>query len=1081
MASMLELCKPRPEILAGTFNPEVFTAALSPIIDFYRGNNSTAVDNIYTDATLFFREATYPTQGLCTVLAEVFGRLAGDMAVPAIHRLETAFGGGKTHTLIACTHIACKGKELQDVTANILNAELLPAPGSVIVVGVGGEDIPVHKPKGKALVPYTLWGEIAYQIGGEDLYREIEDEASSYAAPGKTYFTKVLADRKILIMLDELAQYAARLEAARPDGASQLAAFLMALHGYARNRSGIAILLTLASATDAFARQTGHLAELLSQVKGEEIKEDDAVGIGEKAVRGVASVVARDAVQITPVQAAEISSVLAKRLFISVDRDGARQAAGDYMELYTRNAALLPDEATNEYFKDRMVVNYPFHPTLVDFLNKKLAVAENFQGTRGVLRVLALAVRRLWEQQCNEPMIHACHLDLRSDRVVNEILGRTGSSDLLFILNADVGGVDTGTLEGGRSNAEIADRRNPHPLGYPLFEYTWKTVFLHSLVGREEGTDSKIMGITEPEALFAGSFPGLTPPQVRTALEAISEEAFYLRCEQGKYYASQQPTINSVLARIRKTVTAAQIEKLLEAAARKIITGAAGPFHVEHDVSQPEHLPDGKNKPVLGIVSLNAQHFDVEEMITTKGINKPREQQNLVFLLVPDTVNVNHPTQQQIVSDRSTKTEAARQRVRDLARQVKAIRVLLEKPQSYGVSPQHLREDDFRSRHAEREHALETSVAGIYTSLYYPSAAGQIVCREIKTAGGEGGTPFIEQIRQVLIKDSQLLTADNTTQADLLNLSKLFFGTADTAALAQLWTDFCCRRNWPVVESSSVFEQLMRAGVQKGAWCVFRMGSEENIKPEEFYDRENVIPMGVNLSAPGYGLITPQGAKQRGWSETEKVDPAKIRDGIIRIVALNGIASINEINNTLAESHGELAPQDLNDAVVMLIKESRLYLYRGEKMQEEKPVLIFGNAAVLYTPQLTDILITPAQAAQRGWVTAGQDNFSLSGKEGAAQLLPLLRRLGSLYSKGAKSTIKEMYLVDLQVNGGGFLRLQLTDVPPAAMKILGELFEVLDGVVKAEPRTEAFLNINDPDENCPFLQELKAAEKKDGP
>jgi len=33
------------------------------------------------------------------------------------------------------------------------------------------------------------------------------------------------------------------------------------------------------------------------------------------------------------------------------------------------------------------------------------------------------------------------------------VLGRTGSSDLLPVLNADIGGVDTAQLEGGRSNS----------------------------------------------------------------------------------------------------------------------------------------------------------------------------------------------------------------------------------------------------------------------------------------------------------------------------------------------------------------------------------------------------------------------------------------------------------------------------------------------------------------------------------------------------------------------------------------------------------------------------------------------------
>ena len=112
---------------------------------------------------------------------------------------------------------------------------------------------------------------------------------------------------------------------------------------------------------------------------------------------------------------------------------------------------------------------------------------------------------------------------------------------------------------------------------------------------------------------------------MRKALEAISETAFYLRFEQGKYYANENPTINSVLARIRKTVQGDQIENLLQTAARKIIIEDQGPFHVEHDVTQPEHLPDDKNKPVLGVVSLAAETIDPEAMVTTKGLNRPRE------------------------------------------------------------------------------------------------------------------------------------------------------------------------------------------------------------------------------------------------------------------------------------------------------------------------------------------------------------------------------------------------------------------------------------------------------------------------
>ena len=195
------------------------------------------------------------------VISEVFSRLSGDNTAPAIHRLETAFGGGKTHTLIACTHLAYKGKEAAGFVGDIINEDQLPNPGEISVAAVAGDEISVQKPKGTRLVPYTLWGEIAFQLGGEALYGQVEEDAVSPAAPGKNYFETVFEDRKVLLMVDELAQYAARLSAAMPDGGNQLAAFLMSLHGYTRTRSGMAILLTLGQFRRCLCQSDGALGE----------------------------------------------------------------------------------------------------------------------------------------------------------------------------------------------------------------------------------------------------------------------------------------------------------------------------------------------------------------------------------------------------------------------------------------------------------------------------------------------------------------------------------------------------------------------------------------------------------------------------------------------------------------------------------------------------------------------------------------------------------------------------------------------------------------------------------------------------
>jgi len=1085
MGSVLDYCQPRQEIIAGNFNPEVFTASLSPIIDYYQGK-STQLDSIYTNAEIFFNDATYPTQGLKTTLEEVFSRIASDATVPAIHRLETSFGGGKTHTLIACAHIAKQGNKLRQNLEAIVDGSILPEPDSVYLVGIAGEDIPVHQPKGTTLVPYTLWGEMAYQVGGEDLYREVEEEANSYAAPGKNYYEKVLAGKKVLIMLDELAQYAARLEAARADGSNQLAAFLMSLHAYARNRTGIAIVLTLASTTDAFSNQTKQLAELIRQVRGDDTTEGDAIGIGERALKGVASVVARDAVQITPVQARELSSVLSKRLFTSIDRDGAKETVANYLEMYQRNSASLPEEAGRDDYAARMLSNYPFHPTLVDFLNTKLSNAENFQGTRGVLRVLSLAVRRIWQQEQPVSMIHSCHLDFKSDRVTNEVLGRTNSSDLHFILNTGVGGVDTGNIEGGRSNAEIADHLNPHPSGFPYHEYTWKTVFLHSLVGREEGLQSRIFGITEPEALFAVAFPELTPSQINIALEEIKKSAFYLRCDEGKYYADKNPTINHILARIRKTLKGKVIENILKDSARKIIKQGNGTFLVEHDVQTPEDIPDGRNRPVIGVISLSAETLDVKGMFTAKGIHTPREQQNLVILLAPKTVPVvseGHESQNSLFPDSDAQLSfsmADKHKLEDLARQVCAMQILSDKPLNYGVKPARLEETDFKKNKATTENDLMTAIASQYSNLYFPGTGGEIIRREIRTGGGEGGAPFYQLIRETLMQEGKLLTASNTTQSDLMTLSKLFFTQQDNISIKRLLQNFSCSRSWPLLEEPAVLDQILRAGIEKGAWCIYRISDEESIKPDEFYGSDTGVPMSINLNETGYSLVTVQGANQRGWTVSDKPDSLKIKDGITKYLYEVGLTSIDKVLEKVSEDYGNVGMADVASAVSDLVKHNRLYAAQHiPDNEQEKPALIKGEQAMLYSPNPSDHIMTPAQAAERNWIEQQKQSYTLSGRDGAKIFLPLIGRLGSLYTRGARSQIDDLDIVGLKLKTGGSIRVAFTDLSADAIKNLDEFFDLLSSIADKSEDSEVHLEIRNPLDECLLIKELQKLKQGD--
>ncbi len=153
MKSILQTCTPRNDLLEGTFNPEIFTANLLQVIEHYRGGEGV-LRNIYTDPEKFFQEGTYPTEGMRQVIGNIYGRLAAkDAMYPAIQRLETAFGGGKTHTLIAAAHIAYLGKAISHLTADLLDSNLLPEEGEITVVGVAGDRVAIHETKGATLTP----------------------------------------------------------------------------------------------------------------------------------------------------------------------------------------------------------------------------------------------------------------------------------------------------------------------------------------------------------------------------------------------------------------------------------------------------------------------------------------------------------------------------------------------------------------------------------------------------------------------------------------------------------------------------------------------------------------------------------------------------------------------------------------------------------------------------------------------------------------------------------------------------------------------------------------------------------------
>ena len=167
----------------------------------------------YADAKLFF-ERSYLTAGLRDLLTLAVRRVSGQGGQPVIS-CQTNFGGGKTHSLIALFHLlsGISLAELPDDVADLVRdagVPELPKVNRAVIVGNrfgAGETHP--KPDGTQV--NTIWGEIAWQLGGADAYTLIADSDHNRTNPGDAIRDVLATCAPCLVLIDEWVAYAREL------------------------------------------------------------------------------------------------------------------------------------------------------------------------------------------------------------------------------------------------------------------------------------------------------------------------------------------------------------------------------------------------------------------------------------------------------------------------------------------------------------------------------------------------------------------------------------------------------------------------------------------------------------------------------------------------------------------------------------------------------------------------------------------------------------------------------------------------------------------------------------------------------
>ena len=193
-----------------------------------------------------------------------------------------------------------------------------------------------------------------------------------------------------------------------------------------------------------------------------------------------------------------------------------------------------------------------------------------------------------------------------------------------------------------------------------------------------------------------------------------------------------------------------------------------------------------------------------------------------------------------------------------------------------------------------------------------------------------------------------------------------------------------------MLEQAGLFDRIVREGVAKGHWCLFDMGGPERVKPERFYSRETgEVPFDADLGGAGWSLVSPAGAKQRGWGAEARIEVATVIPWVASIIGDAGATTAGAIAAKVTEQHGEVPTNTVLQAIDRIVQDGRAMSFAGDPAQEAKPDRLFhGSAAVLYQVAAHDAVVAPAEAAKRGWVTQEEVGYRLTGADGQRACCP---------------------------------------------------------------------------------------------
>jgi len=711
----IEVVALHPDVLAENFSEDIFALDLGPLAD---GNPN--VPAVYRDAEHFFR-VSYLTKGLRSLLEDTLSRLTGGGGNRVL-KLLTPFGGGKSHTLAALFHAARKRKALDVVP----EAQGLPKPGQVRTAVFDGQFFDATKGKqvpGEKFRAQTMWGWIAWSLGGKEGYEILKKQDETRVAPGGDEIMALLAEGPNLILLDEVLNYlisAGGVKVLQTTLRDETLTFLGRLTVAVGNTANTALVFSLQSSK----RESLEYTNLLQTV--------DHLAARKDQLR-------------EPVEGNEVLSVIQRRLLARIPTaEEATPAAAAYQEIVTQmrqayaNTKAQRQQAEEEgiALRDRVRAAYPFHPALIDVMREQWAAIPEFQRTRGALRFLAACLRASQREGRSRTVLGPGDVPIYDAEVRLAFFKEVGQqADFQAVLEHDLIGANARS----RRIDERRAREVPAEAGKRPASRLATAVLMYSFGGKRRdganGTQLLPPGITEPELLSVCVGPDLDSTTALACLKELKEQCLYLHFDGVRYCFKKDPNVTLLVEQESEAVARDErqvrdkIKEMLEerVTSRNAVIWPGDSGRIDDKVPSflVAYLP-----LEFRAASKVEQEALAREMLEKYG-ERPRQYRNGLGLAVPANDQI----------------ETLRREVR----YVMAIERVKTKGKQLNLTDE--QKADLKEKEATHRRAAESAFLKLYTEVWLPKLEDSRIGIDAVAVGGRPLQTTLDENKQARVHD----------------------------------------------------------------------------------------------------------------------------------------------------------------------------------------------------------------------------------------------------------------------------------------------------------------------------------------